>query len=316
MAHLLKNKLFALVAFIAALTSLHHTHAADYCAQQPVCCPPVCCEDDCEFTDWWVRGDLLCWTMREQSFIGTRSISDNSIDGISFSNTVDRINDLKFNWNLGFRVGAGYNYPCDDWDVAIYWTNFRDKTKKHKCDHFVQWRLIYNTVDAVMGYRYFFEPCFSIKPFLGVRYAQIDQKLKSILNVDLLVFDDPETEIITDIKHADFWGIGPQIGFDANWRLGCGWSVYATLAGNFMYGEFRIKNFSEDDFVFVINDRFEKIRRRPVQMGLDAGLGLRWDINIATLQIGLEHHRYFDFNQILEESLDLFGANASVTFHF
>lgn len=310
------NLLLSLVFLLTASLTAQTSAQAAECAPQTYC-QPVCCDDECEFTAGWLRGDLLCWTMREESNFGTSAFSIEPANGVVLAEINRHTNDLRYKWNLGFRIGAGYNFPCDDWDVAVYWTNFRDKTKKHKCGNFAKHRLIFNTVDTIMGYRYFYEPCFSIKPFMGFRWAEIDQKIRKDVEATFTLAGLPSVAIdALLIAKQKFWGVGPMLGFEADWQIGCGWSAYASLGGSFLYGQFRVKNEAFAEIFPFAAELLGKHRRRPVQMGLDGALGLRWDINIATLQIGLEHHRYFDFNQINKSALDLFGANASLTFHF
>lgn len=309
-----RKKYLALLAML--LTGISHIYAADYCSQTGSYASPndSCCDDEC-CDDWWLSGDLLCWTVRQKSDLGNSRIASEIIDNLSFTDIEIHNRDLKFDWNLGFRVGAGYHYPCDDWNAAIYWTHFRDNTHRHRCINFAHWKMHYDTIDAILGYQYFFDPCFSITPFMGVRYARINQKVHHFESAFDAAVDNAVG--IEAIDRVEFWGAGPQLGFEAQWSLGCGWSVYANLAGNFLYSDFHIKKEDVAFFEIFSADLHEKTHRRTVQVGLDGGLGFRWDFNCITLQLGLEHHRYFDFDQIDNcGSLDLFGANASLTWHF
>lgn len=319
MACFFRQKYVALAA--AFLMGISHIYAADYCAQPRAyeCSDVTFCTDEC-CDDWWISGDLLCWSVRQESDLGTTRVAAQFADGVIFSNVERHSSDIRFKWDLGFRVGAGYHYPCDDWDAAIYWTHFRNDTHGHRCANASHWRLHFDTVDANLGYRYFFEPSFSIKPFLGVRYARINQKVSAHAQATFINAEATVIAVAEARNKSEFWGAGPQLGFEADWTLGCGWSVYAGLAGDFLYGDFHVHTLDVIEaapFVTNVSSLHDKVNRRTVQTGIDGCLGIRWDINCMTLQLGVEHHRYFDFDQIDRGgALDLFGANASLVIHF
>jgi len=39
---------------------------------------------------------------------------------------------LSFDWDVGLRVGAGYNLPHDDWDIHLTWLRFYTDAHRHQ----------------------------------------------------------------------------------------------------------------------------------------------------------------------------------------
>lgn len=317
------------VAIIAALImGISHVYAdadADNCEQptknfQSPCSDVTFCNDDCCNNNWWVFGDLLCWRACEDGFscdFGTTNIVNTVTNGQLVTSINEHDKEIHFDWNLGFRVGAGYHLPCDCWDAVVYWTHFHEKGQGHACENRAHWKLMFNTVDALLGYNYCCGSCFTIKPFLGVRYAKINQRLRTRLETTITAATGSSMVISTERNREHFWGAGPQLGFEADWNLGCGFSVYGGLAGNLLYGHFDVKFDDVNAFVLALNECHAKKDTRACQTGLDGSIGVRWDYNCVTLQLGLEHHRYFDFNKMgCGGNLNLYGGNASIIVRF
>jgi hypothetical protein len=72
-----------------------------------------------ENTSWAISADFLYWLASEEVssiYADVITVGDNtsSWEALSFD----------FNWDYGFRIGAGSCFSCDRWDTSFYWTRF------------------------------------------------------------------------------------------------------------------------------------------------------------------------------------------------
>src|SRR6185436_20647961 len=85
--------------------------------------------------------------------------------------------DPRFEWNPGFRIGAGYEFACSNWDVGALWTHL--DSRAHRCDeNRFRWHVHLDVIDLLVDYQSDCNSCFVLRPYLGVRIARIDQKLR------------------------------------------------------------------------------------------------------------------------------------------
>lgn len=310
MTYVFRTKYVALAAaWMMGMSSLY----ADMCA-------PVC-EDNC-WGNFWVSGDLLYLRGCEEGFgcdFGTTSITTTVSSGKVITGIVEDDEDLDFDWDIGYRVGAGYGFASSCWDTAVYWTHFNENGTGDDDGNHAKWRLRFNEVDAVLGYKLKYGSCFTLRPFFGARYARIRQSISTHLETTVLIAATgaSSTVISTRDDRERFWGAGPLLGFEGAFDLGCGFSVYGNLAGNLLYGEFKNEFNDSDVFAAAINNCLSSSESCSVLKGIDAGIGVRYEMCYGILQLGLEHHTYFDYNQIgCGGDLNLYGINASVRVGF
>lgn len=308
-------KFYALTAALfISFNSLYGAVCTDTCHVESFC------DDDCE--NFWASADVLFWRACEDGFecsFGTTKISTGVSDGRIVSDIREKDKDIDFDWDAGFRIGAGYTFDCSCWEGAIYWTHFNENGNSHDCNNHAKWKLTFNQIDTVLGYEFNYNSCFNFRPFFGARYAQINQRLSTHLETIITAEATESTSTAITIKkdREHFWGAGPLFGLEGNYFLGCSFSIYGNLAGSFLYGNFKNNFFDSDLFTTAINNCHSTKNHCGVLTGFDAGLGVRYEICSVTLQLGLEHHTYFDFNQIgCGGDLNLYGINASAVVRF
>lgn len=254
---------------------------------EPVCCPP------CDA--WIISADLLYW----------RALQNGLECGCG--------PEIKDRWNLGYRIGLEYDFACTDWDIGAYWTHFQNSHHQGNNDRdHARWKIKYDTIDLVFGREFFNNSCVFFTPFIGLRGAFIDEKLQAHFgecgcdHKNFCDSFDSNESTSTDQNHKEkFWGVGPLIGINAGWRLGCGFSLYGSLGVGFLYGHFKINVHDFQSIPDPTDDGNCCIQRsiHACQAIADASVGIQWEHcfcnNIeAILALGLEHHRYFNHNQI------------------
>lgn len=277
---------------------------AKTCIENPCCCP---CQPP--GGHGFIGAELLYWRAFQDGLdicIPT-DVSDTVLsDGRILSTFEGRGKDPSFEWNPGFRIGAGYEFACSNWDVGALWTHFNSKAHRSLCDeNRFKWHINLDVVDLLVAYQSDFNSCFSLRPYLGVRVARIDQKLRlgGIPNsTDFAI--SGENLFGTDNKHK-FIGVGPLFGCEVDLQVACGFSLYANGAISWLYGRNDVRLTNSTATIDVVDFCSIKNKTSSTLMAADAFLGVRWLTCFCTdkqffLQLGYEHHRYFDYSRIGE----------------
>jgi len=265
-------------------------------------CQPVCCGQG------FISADLLYW----RAFVGgldscvTSESSDTVMsDGKIISRFKGIDEDPHFGWNPGFRINAGYAFACSNWDIAESWTHFHSSAHGSvKNRNKVRWHIDFDVLDLVAGYEFNLGPCFALRPFGGFRGARIDQKLCINELPGETGFSMQTNLLITHTNNKEkFIGVGPLIGLGIDWCIGCGFDLFVDTSITWMYGNFNVQFM--DVVVSADTADISKIRQHlnASLAGADVGFGIRWqkcfcDHLWLVLQLGFEHHRYFDYNRI------------------
>lgn len=272
----------------------------------------------------FISADLLYWRAFESGLdiCVPNAICDTiTADGTVISKFSGKARDPHFKWNPGFRIGAGYE--LNNWDIIASWAHFHSHS--HRSINQVtqvNWNLDFDSLDILVGYESL-NSCFTFKPFIGLRGARIDQRLH--------INEDPfltSSSIIDDLSTTNtfnkqrFSGIGPIIGLEGDFNILCGFSFYAGASISCLYGTFDVLLSDCSQSINMIDSfRIKKNLDASLAVG-DASLGIRWKNCFCNnmkliLQLGLEHHRYFDYNRIGNYGdLSFDGVNFSVGLEF
>lgn len=284
-------------------------------------CQPTCCGKG------FISADLLYWRAFESGLdicIPNRVSDTITSDGNVISKFSGRSRDLDFKWDPGFRIGTGYEFACCcNWDIGVFWTHFHSHAHSSRnCGNKLRWNINYDVIDIIVGSKADLGACFALRPFFGLRGARIHQKVRidnfsystsCYTSNDYYISNDCYTsndyytsndfEAIKKNNKERFQGIGPIIGLEVDWNIWCDFSFYTSASISWLYGHFHIRLIDSEEFVDAVN--FCKVtKRHETNLAVaDAALGIRWQKCFCTdtrliLQVGLEHHRYFDFNQI------------------
>src|SRR5581483_1145581 len=262
---------------------------------------------------YWFGAEALFWTVSESGFgceFGDVTIKNRSVGGVTTTSVKERDKNIDFDWDWGFRVGTGYDFFCNGWDVEVDWTWFHDKGHRRSNDSHAHWWLHYNTVDAIFGRKFWVGSCVRLRPFTGLRYAGIRQHLRTHLETTFVTFAE-DSLIKTRRKDIQkFWGVGPELGLQADCYFARGGSVYGSLTGAILFGHSKTKfkgNNSSTDIARLCSGGSSTGLSESVY---DVDLGIRWEKRYMTVHAGLEYHHYSDFNQIgCCSDLNLYGVN-------
>lgn len=284
----------------------------------------------------FVTADTFVWTSRESSldYAVVQKFEDNThttpING-------GHIKQPCSDWNWGFKVGIGIRFDCDGWDGHLEWTRFRsDQSNSVEpndnellaatypnvfnslTDPVVlqrargSWRLDYDTLDLSIGRNTHWSCCLNLRPFFGLRAAWLDQGYK-------IKYEG--TTGSTDLNFlsklhlkSNFWGIGPRIGLDSKWNLGCGFGICADLSAALLWGvgdahyhETRADDIDSSEEQHLRYD-FDTSCRHTI-LSTDMGLFLCYDALLSSnrwrfgAKIGWEHHLFLEQNRFIHNEL-------------
>jgi len=252
--------------------------------------------------------------------------------------------ELHFKWKPGLRLGVGYIFPCADWSATFTYTHLYSHASRGKevptgsffpvpnpamptisgqsvqstflppnafsgslntpCNSIHgHWKLKFDNYEWDLRHRVDLACCFSICPYIGFKLLNIRQHYRidyEINPVPTFNFGTIEQKFKTK-----FSGVGLQGGFDANWFLGCGFSIYSNVSGGVSYGRAHIHETIVEDVNFsgggseVITLRF-KDAVHIARPNLDFAFGLQWqkpfDCYLVAVNLGWEYHHYFNQN--------------------
>jgi hypothetical protein len=268
---------------------------------------------------WWVaKEDGLYYA--QGGFKGTHDSPPPPNARKSFDGHLQKV---KPHFRPGFRIGIGGNMPYDEWDIFLNWTWIKSHARDASRGHLLTlwghpgitdkkrtrrnttdgahsahalWSLHINILDLEMGRSFWVGKHFSLRPFLGVRGAWIDQDLK--------IHYRYTTKRATDGKikaESDFEGGGIRTGLDMRFALLNGWSFYGIASASMLYG------FYDCDF----HERWESKRVGESRDGFhnaastaQLALGVRWDTYLHNdryhvgLYAGWEQNIWFGINKM------------------
>lgn len=378
------NKVWAALTALCITANIAHADVACHAD----CTPNISnCQNSCG--QWSFEADVLYWTACEEG-LTYGSETDANLNPFSAARSQTARLPLIFpidptyitkkkhphtRWDLGYRLGLGYQFPCECWNADFIWTHFNtDSHGKHSKvpsssnfftpawgsipvtgvvtgplfggvppshgnlfpvdEAHAHWKLRLNLLDLEIGREFCVNSCLTLRPFIGVRGAFINEKYdleyhsKTVVTVGI-VTTTTDAKDNTRLKN-DFEGAGVRGGLDTNYDLGCGVSLYGGVAASLLYGETEIKGKEAVTFTRTITgtlpptvtsvfEHEQKERDCGVRAITDAEIGFRWIHccceKLITLQFGWEHHFFFNQSQF-EKFTNFNGSDNFATNRF
>ncbi|OGN65049.1 MAG: hypothetical protein A3E80_06620 [Chlamydiae bacterium RIFCSPHIGHO2_12_FULL_49_9] len=253
-------------------------------------CPPKCCTPNYGL---YAVADFLYWRAENHGF----NFAYNRTGLTTNSNSSGSLVRPNASWEPAFRVGLGWNTEYDFWDLLLNWTWYHNTSNGSATavagfagaqgvlapgtgtpfgSASATYKLKHNSIDLEVGRMMAWTKTISVRPFWGVRGAWINQKL----NASYLGSLSPETISTQTMKWKNkWWGVGPRIGANGDWELGCGFSMLSKMAGAMLYGQSRVRNYSEfTSQTVTTNTQLRSIAEHNYQLvpTLQMLVGLQW----------------------------------------
>ena len=267
--------------------------------------------------DWVIELAGVYWRAQED---GLEYAICNEVIGSDGTTTNRGMNNLvdseflspNFSWDVGFKLGVGYNTNCDGWDFGLAWTHFSKGSHENVSAEFSDnrtllplwsafqspnagnarllfatnietfWKLELNLVDFELGRLFWTGHRIAIRPFIGFRYASLDQDYTIRHrggSWENLGNANKSFNNLVDLQN-EYWGVGIRSGLNSIWNVGCGWGLYADLATSTVYGRFSLDH---HEYIRLAQSPFSKTRIyeaeerfRASRAMLDLGLGVQW----------------------------------------
>lgn len=258
---------------------------------------------------WDLFADAFAWFASEQTSADWADIINIDLNNTGSFNPQD----LAFNWDFGFRLGAGRNLQYDRWDTQLYWTWFRTEahqskrvfpefitvgssvlvTSQIRPEFFagtlsnnsaerarIRWALLFNMFDWELGRSYWVSKGLLLRPFIGLKGGWINQSIHLRYN-NLIIASAPTTHSAKEHAKNNFWGVGPAFGVNTKWKLRNFERHFPSLFGDFsaatLWGTWICKD--------VYNDTTGKrvsVHTRNSTLGalmLRGFMGFGWDVD-------------------------------------
>lgn len=299
--------------------------------------------------DFFVTADFLWWTANEDE---TPFAFVNSTIGPRVVTQIGEIANIDYKWKPGFRIGFGWDTCHDYWDLYADWTWYKSSSSSVanavasvsagpagvqvpflffapgtgvKAEGVeagkarANWRLLYNMIDLELGRSFFVSCTLAMRPYLSVRGGWINRRFSTIY-ISELVTD--RLNLLYNAK-SNYWGIGPRVGLNTDWKVGMGFELFGNASGALLYGK-NTKNYETAVFatpgasaIFSnISNKKHSWRVVPTaQLNLGLGWGDCFNCNKLYLgiRVGWEVNYYWNLagfvNQDGNQATYTFGKN-------
>lgn len=173
---------------------------------------------------------------------------------------------IKTKFSSGYQIFASYIAPrcdcCYTWDLRASYmaiNNSKSTSTRAKDSLFIipvgtfipgnnlrrvlfasaKVKYKYQAVDAEFGWRMQCECPFSLRAFAGIRWANLKEKY-SAFYTDPADITNSNLVFETSYKRAaKFDGVGPRIGFNANWIVGSGFGLFGDFGAQLLIAKKR-----------------------------------------------------------------------------
>jgi hypothetical protein len=285
---------------------------------------------------WNASAELLYWRGHAHGLAYTNKPSE-----VLFTDdfTLKPVTRPDFEWELGYRLGAGYTTCNCAWTFEGYYTYLTSRARGKKsfnsgapeflgifpiwslsadtlASDYVSaaashWHLRLNMLDLNAQYNF---PCLcerlALIPFLGVRGVSLDQKLQAEYAGGTF-FNGTDQNSLKNY----YLGAGPRFGLNADFFLNSDFGIFGHIAIAPLFGHLHIKQRE----TYLENLRFHRSRgTQHYVLSTDFSLGLRWqnrlcaDWPIVDLRVAWEGQEFWHVNRFRPRTCSFFARKRSL----
>lgn len=270
------------------------------------------------FIFWRASADYLAPAFLDNSF----SSNPGDLANIIFEG---KVLEPEFDYKPGYKVGLGYKFHRDRWDLFAEYTRFHQTThSSHQVTpggqhmHAVwlvfitpvlineefgsyksKWKTDFDILDAEVGRDFFCGKHLTFRPSLGLRTLWLEQKYD--LTYISLVQDLP---VFSNNKSSS-WAIGPRVALSNTWNLCSSLKIVGDLGISLLHTEdmvtvsqklpFLLTQGQTSDILYANKEKISLVK--PI---LDLSLGLAWGLPLFhekcafDLQVSYDYSIYWD----------------------
>lgn len=283
----------------------------------------------------YVFSELLVWRVREGG-------ADNWAQNLTPKSKTQEntIIDAPFNGNAGFRVGVGYNFS--HYDTVLSYTQYHTKATNQASGSIysaflgnfyatnvngstfepyydsgnIDWNFSFNVIDIELGKTWIIDKLLTVRPFLGLKTAFIDQTIHSYWqgphNSSTYAPISTYTHA-TEVLENNFWGIGPSIGIDTLWPIyhtpQYVFSIFGDFSGAIYWAHWSFKDRYTNNTPVSININSADISGAATMAQAFIGIEFKNYLPKAILGIKLGYETQVWFDQLQFYSLNMGRMN-------
>lgn len=283
--------------------------------------------------------DFLWWQANsEGTALGyTEEYNTSGSTNIAITDTT-HVKELKFKYDPGFRVGLGYYCPSNCWDIALNWTHFHTKAYAEgvsdlndfgpnggelfysywintfglfPTEQKARWSLDMDLIDLEFAQKFYVNHCFTLRPFIALRVARIDQHYHTVAYSDSPLLVESFNADMT--AKNDFRGFGPRVGVDIDIHLGCNVSLFGKCSASLLFGQLQRSAKETGDSILIpvqtpgavdlVYEAKGNSTRCTVPMS-EISIGVKWEHCFSccnksypfTLAFAWEQNAFYDLN--------------------
>lgn len=284
--------------------------------------------------------DGFYWTAKEENLPSvqeeiTTTVAETGSPSQFISVSAENNKGFKSKWTPGFRIGLDYEDGFSELVLDLEWTHFHNHTSRnfsggfnifegttHAADQFLplvigtgaggaggfnnvrsKWRLNFDSVVLSLGKKWCLCNGFIVKPYAGIKYDHIKQKLRYDLELTTTGLT-PSTS--TDLAKGStlFQGGGLVLGIENRYSWCWGIDFFGNFSAGVVYGYMHSKQSENGLITSRIDIISDTVNRRANdhlgRVNLDAILGVEWKYCFDCMELGLkaayEYHEYFNQN--------------------
>lgn len=253
-----------------------------------------------------IYAHLIVWTAKEAGADCWAEVITS--DNLTSSNDLKEVH---FGWDVGFRIGVGYEMKHDQWVTKLFYTWFHTRGEDSVASHpggvhstflgnfyvnnptgaglsgpsyqkaNIDWTIHFSMFDWILERSFWVSKSLALSPFLGVKGGWIHQSINSKWHNPELPVDQFFNTGIEALKN-NFWGIGPEAGIHMKWKL-IGEQNQLYLFGDFsgalMWGHWSFSDHYQNDFPQQVSVALQNLNSGASMVRTLMGLG--WDADFS-----------------------------------
>lgn len=267
--------------------------------------------------DVFITADYIYWNWQQESMqMGVLDPEDQGAHEAVFQYP---------GYASGFQVGLGFNMPgMDNWNLYSEYTwyknsntksvsstaavplnvlNLHGRTKTYVVGTTTsEVEMQFDALDFLVRRPFYFGKKLTANVSLGLKALWITQNFNRTLVGSELLNDELEALNSSSAVKQTTWGLGPKIGIETNWILGCGFQIMGNLSTSVLSTSYNVTGTLE---TLDGSDSFNCLHNygvlRPVT---EAFLGLGWNTGFCdnsyrlALSVGYDFDVYWSYNLI------------------
>lgn len=291
------------------------------------------------FLYWKASADFLCYALVDiPLFVEEDLLKPESAVFTGVTECPD------WHFNPGYKVGIGYKFHRDGWDLYSEYTRFHQTTKtsvnpKEGHIHAVwlnpvnerilgaatafapnfrsaraKWTTHLDILDVEVGRNMFVGRRLTARPSLGLRTLWLDQRYDVVYNTLIL----PEFGMsfpLSSLNKSSSWGIGPRFCLNNMWDLWGGLKILGDIGASLLYVHEHVA--AKQINPIMLTDLFEgssdisyanKVKTRIIKPMLDMSLGLGWRRSFFHQKCSLDLSLNYDFSMYWNQAAIQLGT--------